>query len=205
MKINTLITTIRNTVMKQLSVKTDDAVVLSLINLGLVELYKRFPLKTEEHIIRVYEDQSFYEMPDDFMWIVSAYGEVPAGSSDFKPNELEVNNEESANSINTVSWNTVQVPSGLGYDYISIIYATAPVEVTLTDLDTTVKVPPQLIEALIFYIGYMGTMTLAQTNTESDSVLYKRFENSCTRVLHEGMITRDGLSMEGRINKRGFV
>lgn len=205
MKLKTFINTVQKTVLKPLAISSDISVVTSLINLGMIELYKRFPLSTNEFIIKVEEDQSYYEVPEDFMWLVSAYGEIPNGRPDYEVREIPVNDEDNANSINMVSYNMIQVPSHFKGSYISVIYAKAPEEVTEDDLELNIKVPPQLVEALVFYVGYMGQSSLKQTSQEEDSVLYRRFEGSCNKVMSEGMFTRDSISMDRRIRDRGFV
>lgn len=205
MKLKTFISTVQKTVLKQLAINADTSVVVSLVNLGLIELYKRFPLSTDEFVFKVLEDQSYYETPEDFMWLVTAYGEIPEGRPDYSSGTLAVNDEDNPNSINTVGYNMIQVPSHMKGKYISVIYAKAPAEMDEADLDAVIKIPPQLVEALVFYVGYMGQSSLKQTTQEEDSVLYRRFEASCAKVTTEGMLTRDSVEMRNRINDRGFV
>ena len=92
-----------------LSTANKDDVVLGFLNMGVLELYKRFTLKVEEYVVTLEDNVSIYKMPDDFMWLVSAYGEVDVRSPKLV-NVLPVNEEDNPLSINTVSWNKVQVP-----------------------------------------------------------------------------------------------
>ena len=83
-----------------------DETVLGFINLGVLELYKRFTLSVEEWIIALEDGQSYYTAPEDFMWIIAAYGEVGMDSVQ-EVNVLPVNEEDNPLSINTVGWNKV--------------------------------------------------------------------------------------------------
>ena len=65
----------KNSELKQLAIANDEEAVLGYINLGLLELYKRLPVKTKEHIIDLEDGVDEYEMPEDFLWIVAAYAE----------------------------------------------------------------------------------------------------------------------------------
>ena len=128
-----------------------DETVLGFINLGVLELYKRFTLSVEEWIIALEDGQSYYTAPEDFMWIIAAYGEVGMDSVQ-EVNVLPVNEEDNPLSINTVGWNKVQVPLSVTGAYVSIIYAATPEVYSVTDMDKTVNIPPQMVEALLAYI-----------------------------------------------------
>lgn len=136
-----------------LSTANKDDVVLGFLNMGVLELYKRFTLKVEEYLITLEDNVSIYKMPDDFMWLVAAYGEVDVRSP-MLVNVLPVNEEDNPLSINTVSWNKVQVPVSSYGSYISLIYVASPDMYSILDLDETIDLPAQMIEPLLSYIGY---------------------------------------------------
>ena len=92
-----------------LGIAGNDAAIIGFLNLGMLELYKRFTLKYEEYIITLDENVSIYTMPADYMWIIAAYGDLDARSGDFV-NLIPVNEEDNPASINTSSWNKIQVP-----------------------------------------------------------------------------------------------
>ena len=50
-----------------LSIANKDDVVLGFLNMGVLELYKRFTLKVEEYLITLEDNVSIYKMPNDFM------------------------------------------------------------------------------------------------------------------------------------------
>lgn len=189
--------------LKNLSVSSDTTAVIGFINLGLIELYKRFPLEVKEHIIELQDGVEVYTMPSDYMWITAAYDEVPEGSDDVVA-VIPINEEDNPLSVNTISWNKVQVPVTVTGAYISIIYVASPQYFTETDLSEQVPIPVQLVEALLHYIGYRGHGALDGSIEAENNTHYQRFEASCKRIEQNGMITSDDLSMSSR-NLKGFV
>ena len=181
-----------------------DETVLGFINLGILELYKRFTLSVEEWIIALEDGQSYYTAPEDFMWIIAAYGEVGMDSVQ-EVNVLPVNEEDNPLSINTVGWNKVQVPLSVTGAYVSIIYAATPEVYSITDMDKTVNIPPQMIEALLAYIGWRANSTIDTGIQTEDTVWYNRFESSCSRLEVKGFINANDMIMTNRLNMRGFV
>ena len=125
---------------------TIDASILGYINLGLLELYKRFTLRVEEWIVVLEDDVSYYTAPDGFMWIVAAYGEVSMDSVE-EVNVLPVNEEDNPLSINTVGWNKIQVPLSVTGAYVNIIYAATP-EKWYTEADMDAETAPKLLRLI---------------------------------------------------------
>ena len=179
-----------------------DDVRLGFINLGVLELHKRFQLKLEEYIIELVDGQDVYTMPSDYMWIVAAYGEIDIRSTE-TVNVLPVNEEDNPLSINTIGWNKLQVPVSIEGAYVSIIYVASPTVYTLTD--ETVDLPPQMIEALLAYIGYRANAAIDSGVQTEDSVWYQRFEHMCDKLREYGMVNSDDMFMNKRITTRGFV
>jgi len=195
----------RNGELKQLAIKTDVDAVIGFINLGLLELYKRFPIETKEFIITMVNGVGEYSLPSDFMWIVSAYGEVPINGTQITVNQLPINDETDPLSINTVAWNKVQIPSGVTGEYVSVIYVPSPVPVTTLTLTDPLPIPDQFIEALLNYIGYRGHGSVdGKINTESNTH-YQRFEASIARIAQYSMFTEESMSMANRVIDKGFV
>lgn len=182
----------------------DDNIVLGFINLGMLELYKRFALKNEEYIINLVDGVDIYTMPNDFMWMVAAYGEVDIRSTE-TVNQLPINEEDNPLSVNTVGWNKVQVPVSVAGAYISIIYVASPPVYTLANLNDSIDLPPQMVEALLAYIGYKGNSTIDSGVQTEDNVWYIRFDNSCNKLREYGAITSDDMYMNKRLSTRGFV
>jgi len=195
----------KNGELKTLAVKDDVKAVIGFINLGLIELYKRFPIETNEYLVQLQEGVEVYTLPDDFMWLVAAYAEVPYTDGDTNTIELPINSEEDPLTINTVSWNKVQIPAGIVGEYVSLIYTASPKQVTTDNLNEQLPIPTQMIEALLNYMGYRGHGSVNGSIQAESNTHYQRFELSVKRLIKEGMFTSETMEMKNRIASRGFI
>lgn len=184
------------------ALSSKDDVILGFMNLGVLELHKRFQLKVEEYLIELVDGQDIYQMPSDYMWLVAAYGEVEAQSTE-SVNVLPVNEEDNPLSINTVGWNKIQIPVSVAGAYVSIIYVASPEVYELTS--ENVDIPPQMLQALLAYIGYKANAAIDSGIQTEDSAWYQRFEEACNKVREYGMYNGDDMYMSKRISIRGFV
>lgn len=208
-------------------IKDNDEIVLSFINMGMLEIYKRFVMRTSEALITLVDGKTIYKldgtdpdvsMPVDekFMYIITAYGVGP-GYTDYDQTEmvLPVNVEEDPMSINTVSYDRVQIPLVTVGAYISIIYAAKPRKAgevpngypsAPDPLDNELDLPDQFQEALLHYIGYRGHGAMDGDIQSDSNTHYQRFERSCDKVRELGVgITDDDVEMRDRLNQRCFV
>lgn len=189
------------------NLKVDDASVLSYINLAMIELYKRFPISTAEGQIEKVMGQDVYDIPAEwgYMWIIGAWGTIIVDNR-LEPAQLRINEEDSPYSLNTFSWNKVQINEGVADGIVSIIYVKAPTMYGEADMASHIAVPPQFTEALLHYIGYRAYSTLDDIGEQGGSnAHYARFEASCNRIKMEGMYNSDDMDLSARLFSRGFV
>lgn len=201
--------------LSNIAVKTNIDAIVGYINLGLLELYKRFPISVKEYIVALLDNTDVYTMPSDYMWLISAYGEVPEDDLTSVVKLLAINEEDNPLSINTPSWNTVQIPLSVAGAYVSLIYVAAPdvIEyVVETDTYTVggvaateIPMPAQMVEALLHYIGYRAHAAMDGNIQAENSTHYTRFEQSCNRIKDLGMLSSDDLSMYDRYSINGWV
>lgn len=203
-----------STKLKNIAVAKDTAAVLGYLNLGITELYKRFPLRVDEAIVTLKDNKTEYKvdgtdadvsMPTNsqFMWLVSAYQEVEdTETTEFDTVLMPVNEEDNPLSLQTVAWNTVQIPLSTTGAYVSLIYVATPAYYTIGDLTEQLSLPPQMIEPLLEYIAYQAKSSIG--TIQDTALAYQEFEASCSRVEMRGMITSDDLEMLGR-DLKGFV
>ena len=195
----------KNGELKTLAVKDDLQAVLGFINLGLIELYKRFPIEVNEFIIPIEEGKFIYELPNDFMWAVEAKIGVPLVNGDVIVKDIALNDPDTEMSVNIVSYNKVQIPIGIDGVWVSIIYVGTPKPITEEDLDCPLPIPDQMIEALLNYIGYRGHGSVDGNINAESNTHYQRFEMSIRKIKQEGMFTSEVVDMPTRIEDRGFV
>ena len=204
MKISEVISLARTSCLQGLSLGENDETVVGYINLAMIELYKRFPLKIEEYVLELQTGVSIYTMPSNFMWISEVYGEVDK-ASESNVNRLPVNQEDNPLSVNTISWNKIQVPLSEDGAYISIMYVATPEVYTVNMLDEDIDLPPQMLEPLLAYVAYLANSTIDVGTQTEDSLYYIRFENSCNKIEQRSMLNSDDMYMTDRVKDRGFV
>lgn len=188
--------------------KKDNSVIVAFINMGLLELYKRFPIKVEEHIINLVDGVSYYEMPTNFMYSLEAWGEARKEN----PNQdvpIGINNEDDPNSIFFNDWNTVQVPASVEGSYISLLYSAKPAPITLVQAEdgvTELDLPDTLLDALLSYVGYRGHIGVKSDAQTENNAHYARFERNCRKAIELGVAyPSDSMSMAERLSDRGFA
>jgi hypothetical protein len=190
------------------AVKNDINAITAFINLGLLELYKRFPIKVEEHLVSLVDGSYYYEMPTNFMYALEAFGEIPEGSEE-KSVSIPINDEDNVASIMFVDWNTVQIPSAITGGHVSIVYVAKPNRVTATQAEdgvTELDLPDTLLEALLSYVGYRGHLGVKGDSQSENNAHLQRFERSCLKVEELGIGSpADSMSMDERIGTKGFV
>lgn len=213
------------------TIRDNDNTVVAFINLGLIEIYKRFLLKTDEAILTLKDGKTIYKLDGTdtdtvlvngipvpcvsmgtgkYMYMIAAYG-PGLNEGDYTSNDmiLPINEEDHPLSVNTISYSEVQVPLITETSQISIIYAAHPtkVDTTVVGWDALeVDVPDQFTECLLHYIGYRGQGAMDANIQAESNTHYMRFEASCNKLRELGVgITPDDISMSSRIYDRGFA
>jgi len=202
--------------------------ILTYINLGMLEIYKRFRINTKKFTIQLIPGQTEYMIPEDYMWIITAYAEVQNGAV-LEVVEIPVNNVDSTIGVNTIAWNKIQIPNTVVATKIIIVYAAAPTQInynrTVELVDTVeiaantywayqngiptpitiLELPSQFIEPILHYIGYRSYGAMNGNIEAENSTHYTRFEASCKRIEQMGMFTNEALEMDSRVRDRCFV
>ena len=182
--------------------------ITAFINLGLIELYKRFIVRTEEQMIPLQDGVTSYPTASNFMYPVEAFGEVPIGST-AETLPIPINDEDSIYSIRFTDWTSVQVPSTIVGSFVAITYVTKPVRLTesqVEDYETELPLPDSLVDALLHYIGYRGHIGIRSDSQSENNAHWARFERSCKKAKELGVATpAESMSMSDRLFERGFT
>ncbi len=207
MTVQEFLNIVRYSEVNNIAIKDDYDALIAFLNLGMIELYTRFPIKVEEYVIELFEGTTEYEMPDNFMFALAAYDEVPEGSKE-KAIQIPINEESDPWSIFFPDWNTVQIPVVADDSYISIVYSAKPETVVNTEdgLSATLDLPDPLIDALASYIGYRAHLGVRGDGQSENNAHWQRFERNCVKARELGVaFPSDSMVMETRIMDRGFV
>lgn len=205
MQVQDIVDTARYSELSSVAIKDNTSAIVSFLNLGMLELYKRFPLNTEEHIITLQEGVTLYDLPTDFMYALGAYQEVEEGSLKLYA-DLPINDEDEPQSIFFPNHKQVQVAESVAGDFVAIIYVTKPPKYSAGDMEIDVDIPDALIEPLLHYIGYKAHLGVRGDVQGENNAHYLRFDRSCEKARELGVcLTADSWRMTNRISDRGFV
>lgn len=184
--------------LKQLSLKDDVSALLSFINLGLVELYKRFNLSIKTEIIQTVPEIKVYNLRNtDISNILIVYN-----SKGEKLSFKQVTDEDEEYDITQLSYNSFlfREPNN---EEIMFLYKASPEFVN--NEEDEIKIPKDMFNALLNYIAYKGQMTMnKQNNLQSPMVnFYNIFDKECQDLEQRGY-SIDLFSTESAVQKWGF-
>lgn len=184
--------------LKQLSLKNSTDTVISYINLGLVELYKRFNLSVKTEVIYTYPEIKIYNLQNkDINQILIIYNSKGEKLSSKHLSEYTENYDVTQLSYNSFLFREPKE------EEIMFLYKASP-EFVSSEEDE-VKIPVDMLSALLNYIGYKGQMTMnKQNNLQAPLVnFYNLFEKECKDLEQRGYSV-DLFSIESSIQKWGF-
>lgn len=211
MTVDTIIEDARYGELKQLGVakalgSTDTAKVeeaerevLSYINLGMTELYKRFNLRIEELTVEMVEGQTVYTITEPLLNTILAV-------FDENGDPFPLNVEEDINSVNTPAYNAIQVPNPIAGSFVFTLYNSAPERLVWVDDLSTVNavIPPTMLEALLHYVGYRAHGALDGAINAENNTHYMRFDASCSRLINLGLLPMDTYGAGTKLEDKGF-
>jgi len=184
------------------------------VNIALLEIYKRYSIKTEELTLQLYDHITLYNLhsnyaasndaseevykyildtatvtpfTDDILLITHVYDEIG--------DEYALNDLDRVDSLYTPTQTSLQVPYPTGENTLSVIYRASPEKILLTETDAntvTVALPPQFLEAMVSYIAYrvFSGMNLSEGDTTALSH-YAKFEAAIALIDHKGLLNTD--------------
>lgn len=214
MKLSRIISQAQSGELQNIAVKSDIGKIVQYINAGLIALYGRFLIQTEEAIITMRAGKTLYKLDgtdpdvtvagqpvpeDQVMVVLSAYDES---------GELPINDETQDASIYTPTFDTIQIPYPEDGNYVSAVYRCNPewveYEEDVTDTRAVnVKLPTVLLEPLLHYIGYRAHGAIDGNIQAENSTHYTRFKQACMEVEALGLLPTD--SLDKKNSTKGFM
>ena len=192
--------------LKQLAVRDNKPAIIGYINMGILEIHKRFVLWQAEAVVTMVDGTTLYKLDGvdpnvvidlsehDLLMIDEVYEETGE--------LMSLNNEYDPYGAATPRFNHVEVVEPVDAGKLSIIYRATPK--FLTHEKAEIPLPPQFFEPLFHYIGYRGHGSLKGDDKSENNTHYRRFERSCDRIKFEGLFTEDSLESTN-FEVRGFV
>jgi hypothetical protein len=191
--------------LSSIAIKEDTVAILSFINLGMVELYKRFALKRKTYIITINVEDTLYSMPVDFMYPTSAFKKVLQGTK-LVNEDVPINEELSYYSVFFPTYNQIQVPESLETTELTLLYVPKPIRYTIDNLQVDIDLPEVLIDCLLSYIGYKGHLGVRSDGQSENNYHSLRFERSVLKAKELGVCpSTDYFRTTNKLNLKGFV
>ena len=180
--------------------------VISFINLGMIDLYKKFLLQEKNVVLELFDHITEYELyyehaqsnPDpiqdditryiadtgyekpfeeDILQIHSAY------DSNFE--EIPLNDMNERSSIFTIGDDIVQVPYPGQGTFIDLIFHAYPTKIpldTVTPETYKIRLPQQFIAALTAYVGFRAHISLPAGAASKATEHFSRYSGICNEI-----------------------
>ncbi len=199
----------------------DYAKILPHINLGLLELYKRFPLRAQEVIIQQYDQIQLYELNSKYAVSNTESLEpikyiMDSEYQPFKDNvlkiekvfneqgeELYLNDFDQYWSYQIQSYNTIQVPYPEKENAFVVTYRAGPDKIELTGLNPSIQevpVPPAMLDALLYFIGSRVYSNMNSDNNAEGNNYMQKFELACKKIEELNLVQKrsnENLKLDG--------
>jgi hypothetical protein len=184
--------------LKQLSLKTDTDALLSYINLGLIELYKRFNLSIKVEIIQTVPEVKVYNLRNKDIGSVLIIYNSKGEKLRYKRISSDTDYE-----IAQLTPTSFLFKAPIEEEILFLYKANPP---TVTSSEDEIELPYDMLEALLYYIGHKGQSSInKQSNMQVPTVnFYSMFEKSCYELEQRGY-SMDLLDIETDIRDKGFV
>ncbi len=199
--------------------------VVAHINLGMQELYKRFPIKIDDVVIRMHDEIQTYYLDSRFS-IHNTESKEPikyihdSPSQPFTDNvnkiefvydemgrELFLNNDDEPWSLFTPSYNAIQVPLPEKENQLIVHYRAGWTDIKLPGLNPETEeilIPPGYTEALLMYVGARASTALNADGDAEGNNYTAKFEKSCAMITNLNLMNDDN-TRNSKLDKAGWV
>lgn len=198
MLVSEAITLMSAAAIKQLAVKDDNTALLGYINLGILELYKRFNLWKAEATITQADGTLLYTMAD-------GDANVSIDLSDnvlIKILKMVDADDKEITSFTKPKYNQIKFSEVTAGDELTVTYQAAPI--FLTAVNQEIPIPSQFLDPLFLFVAYKAHISVKGGLKDENNTHYLRFDKSCELIDFEGLDIQDELTST-KFNDRGFV
>ena len=183
--------------------------IASFVNIGLVDLYKKFALREKEVIIQQYDTLNYYVLVDDYAVSNVASMASPKFILDSveKPFindvlqiqyvkdadglDIPLNSLNQTNSIFTPEETVLHIPEPVNETLITVTYRVYPAKIALDNINpfaVTIDLPEFLLPALLSYVGYRAHIALPDGEASKALSYYGKYRKICEEVELLGLI-----------------
>lgn len=185
--------------------------IISNINLGMIDLHKRFPVLYKQVNIQMHEHISDYVLDSYYAETNTESGAAYKYIKDSVNNPFSndviriinvvneddckypLNTQNNPYSLFTPSYNIVQVPYPLDENIIAVEYQAYPAKIPTNTTDTEnfyIEFPEVMLEALIAFVNYK--IYTGTGNDKPEAIgYYQKYEAECLRLASLGIFNSD--------------
>ena len=222
MKVSQFLSIVRDSELSNLSSNSfTDARLISFMNLGIIELSKRFRLATKVETIQTSMYTHIYTLRHsdviNILDIIDSTGKslIPQRTSDSESYDYKLMSNNSfllkrkfdyVESITHTpvkggeleDLQEVQAPD------LSLVVVYSAIADLVTDKEDDLPIPELFIEALMSYVGYKSYRTLGANGQNDSSEKWKVFEYCCSLVTNSSFAGND-IILGNSVQSKGFV
>ena len=206
MIIKDAITMLQSSVLKQIKVGEDTTAIIGYINMGVLEIHKRFRLSFGEATITPVPGKSVYKLDgiDTDVSIDLSSGELLVIETildpDYKP--VAINKVIDEKGTKTLSFNTVRLGEEETAASYKVVFRTSP-EFSLVDTQA-IPLSSVFLESLFHYVGYLAYLSQTGEENTQHNLYKKRFDESIQRIAASGLYSQNDMSTD-KLYERGLV
>lgn len=202
--------------------------VITNINMGLIELHKRFVIKESELTLQLYNQITTYYLKSEYAasnttstqtykYILDATQAVPFQDDimvlthvfDELGDEFLLNDIDDTTSLYTPTQNTLQVPFPSDDQTLLITYRASPSRIDYAGLEDPsteeIDLPDQFFEPLCAYVAYrmLAGMNIGEVNAQAN-FYHQKFEAACQLIQNQGMYVAN-TAANSRFGENGWL
>ena len=199
--------------------------IINNINLGLIEIYTEFPVRTAQVNLQLHEHIGLYTLHTDFAQTNTASTETYKYINDSTDNpffndilvidnvfneagdEYPINEIKEEFSVFTPTYNTIQVPFSEDTNTVDIIYRGSPSllateAVTLTT--TWVPIPYNLLSCLISYTLHKIHSSIGSGDSNEAGMYFKKYRDAVALAKRIGPTVVEN-NLNEKLDTKGWV
>lgn len=202
MRLQEIVDILKTTELKQIVIGENDAQIISLLNLALIDVYARLNILQEEQIVRLEAGKTRYQMQDNSQRILQIYGK-PKNQDEYE--EIPINDIKDERSVFTPQPFVLHVPIPEDGKVLSVMHSVSPPYVTTQNITTLdFIVPPQLMEPIVNYVGYRAYKSMDGSEQTEMATHYKAYINSIKETQKLGLV-HQSIMTNTKTKDRGFA
>ncbi len=198
--------------------------VLAHVNLGLIDLFTKFPLKLKSITIQQFEEVSIYYLDREYALSntnsTKPYKYIQDSTAfpfentvlkiesiqDEAGDPLPFNKSNVKNNIANPSYNAIQIPFPNSSNAVGVTYRAAHTIISSDNLypaQVEVDMPYSLIKPLLLFIAHRAYANITDGVTESNNFLIK-YDKACAEIIQTGLINVDNL-LNTKLENNGWA